>query len=192
MIRKTVKKLFTMPGFCLPVFAAIVLTTFSICPARGRKIKQALKIIREDTCMTYDQSGLHHRQDTIGIYVGKSDSILYFKDGKESIFIASSIKFTGYDKNLASTKESFHIINGSGLDIKSMFVKIMYKDMSGRMLHSREISINEEIPCGETRKVDIPSWDTQKTFYYYLSTRPKRIAAPYKISISLLSLSAYE
>lgn len=192
MIRKTVKYLFTTPVFCLPVFAAIALTMLSINPVQGRKIKQSMKVIRKDSGMAYGQSGSHHRQDTIGIHVGKSDSILYFKDGKEYVFTTSSIKFTGYDKNLASTKESFHIINGSGLDIKSMFVKIIYKDMSGRMLHSREISIREEIPCGETRKVDIPSWDTQKTFYYYLSTRPKRIAAPYKISISLLSLSAYE
>lgn len=192
MIRKTVKYPFTTPVFCLPVFAAIALTMLSINPVQGRKVKQALKIIREDTCMTYDQSGLHHRQDTIGIYVGKSDSTIYFKDGREYVFTASSVRFTGYDKNLNAAKESFHIVNGSILDIKSLHVKIIYKDMSGRMLHSREISIREEIPCGETRKVDIPSWDTQKTFYYYLSTRPKRIAVPYKISISLLSLSAYE
>ena len=51
--------------------------------------------------------------------------------------------------------------------------------MKQRMLHSRDYDIKCLIPSKQTRKIDIPTWDKQKTYYYYLGNKPKKIATPY-------------
>ena len=166
----------------------IMMGLFTTDFAYGKKIKQSLKIIKRENSIN-DSCLIISRSNTIEIDTAKSDSITFIKDGEPYLFISQSIRFAGYDKTLNSSKESFLVLNESLVDIKSMTIRLTYKDMSDRMLHSRKITVEEEIPHGETRKIDVSSWDTQKTFYYYRSIPPKRDAAPYKITFSLLSIS---
>lgn len=100
-----------------------------------------------------------------------------------------AIKFSGYDKKVSATRESFHISNNSCDTIKHITVKIDYLSVDGRQLHSRKADIETELPPGETRKADIRSWDTQKTFYYYRSQKPRSAATPYKVRFRLEEVS---
>lgn len=76
------------------------------------------------------------------------------------------VVFTGYDKPQNSAKESFFIINNTDRTLKGVILNINYNTPDGRQLHNRTEKIPCDIPAGETRKVDISSWDTQHSFRY--------------------------
>lgn len=109
-------------------------------------------------------------------------------DGADSLTWRRNIVFAGFDKQLASSTESFHISNHTDSLIRQLEVSITYLDDKGRMLHKRTETLNVIIPPGETRKVDIKSFDKQHSFYYVLSNRPSRPAIPFEVSIILKSL----
>lgn len=96
--------------------------------------------------------------------------------------------FSGYDKTLTSATESFFITNRSGRRLLGAVLEIDYLDMAGRQLHRRTMEITCDIPDGQTRKVDIPTFDRQHSFYYRLSQSPRRQASPFDVSIRILSL----
>lgn len=99
-----------------------------------------------------------------------------------------SITFTGYDKQLNATKESFFVVNSGTEMVRGFTVQINYKSEDGEQYHKRIQTLTTSIPPGETRKIDIPSWDTQCSFYYRLSTPPRRSAIPYDIDFTLLAV----
>ena len=75
--------------------------------------------------------------------------------------------------------------------ITDLSVALTYKDMSGRILDRRLVNVAVEIPAGETRRIDINSWDRQKAFYYHLSAVPRSSqATPYRINVRLLAALA--
>ena len=101
-----------------------------------------------------------------------------------------AIRFSGFDKGLLSSKESFFVTNRTQDILTSFTVEIVYRNLQDEMLHSRTVSHNIEIPSGETRRVDIPSWDIQKQFYYFrTSPLPKRQATPFKVTMKLKKAS---
>lgn len=96
----------------------------------------------------------------------------------------SLVSLSGYDKPLRSRRETFFVTNTSPQRISAVNITLEYIDSSGRQLHSRTITIPVDIPAGETRKVDTPSWDTQLTFYYSESP-PARVTTrcyPYSVT----------
>ena len=98
----------------------------------------------------------------------------------------AAVDFTGYEKLLTSTKESFFVTNNTDSLISRLVVKIEYFDMKHRRLDSRTVTFDIDIAPGETRKADIKSWDKQKVFYYYRSRQPKVAqATPYRVRITL-------
>ena len=88
----------------------------------------------------------------------------------------SQIVFSGYDKTISSKIESFFITN-----------KTEYLTTESAQLHKRYERIAYPIPAGETRKIDIRTWDKQNSFYYYLSVKPRRQATPFMVRITPLS-----
>lgn len=100
----------------------------------------------------------------------------------------SLVSFSGYDKSLSANKETFLIANGSAADLSGLRLIIEYSDLSGRLLHQREVVIDIDVPSGSTRMVDIPSFDTQKSYYYYKSKVPRKSATPYKVRIKAEAL----
>lgn len=112
--------------------------------------------------------------------------VINTNDSTSLIFEADSIKFTGYDKPASASKESFHIINSSEMDINKVGIRITYLDLKGRMLHSRDEVVTCHIPSGQTRLVTIPTWDVQHTFFYHLGPEPGKVATPYNVAIDLL------
>lgn len=104
---------------------------------------------------------------------------------------ADVFRISGYDKPLRSRRETFFASNhDSGGRVSRVALTITYLDVSGRMLHSRSVSVPCDIPQGETRNLSIPSWDTQQSFYFVRSTVPTRAAqaTPYDVKIAVDTL----
>lgn len=101
---------------------------------------------------------------------------------------SNMIDIAGYDKPLTSRKETFFVTNHYNRSIKSLTVELNYYDMQSRQLHSAVHTISCEIPAGETRQVQIKSWDVQCGFYYYLSSKPRRQATPFVVKQTVLNV----
>lgn len=100
---------------------------------------------------------------------------------------SAGVNFSGYEKALRSTKESFFATNNTGQNIDSLSIEIHYMDMKGRQLDSRRVTVAVNLPEGDTRRIDIPSWDRQHVWYYYRSPQPRTDATPYKVSVRLIA-----
>ncbi len=101
-----------------------------------------------------------------------------------------SVSVKGYDKPLRSRRETFFIVNAdTALTVERACLTITYFDMDGRMLHRRSENLDCEVPALETRRVAIPSWDTQRTFFFHLSDPPARaVGTPYQVTITVDSI----
>ena len=108
----------------------------------GKKIKQSLKI--EKTSKTSKKTPL------CGQYLTQApaDSVctIVISAGDTVDFNPASIRLSGYDKPVNARKESFLITNESPLAITGASLKITYRDMKGRMLHSRTASLKCNVP----------------------------------------------
>ena len=99
---------------------------------------------------------------------------------------STAFRFAGYEKPLRATREVFFSTNNTDSAVSRLDVTLIYKDMDERILDSRKVSIENEFPPHETRRVEISSWDKQKVFYYHRSPVPRtRQATPYRIRICL-------
>lgn len=161
----------------------IILASVSFCfEAGARKVKQTLRV---DT-KTRTQS--HTSKKTTDVKASSETGFTYTVKGKGSFVLpVDSVVFSGYDKPAAATKEAFLVTNKTDVTLCGITVSITYKDMKDRMLHKRSSTIKCSIPPGETRKLEIPTWDSQMSYYYFRSAEPKRTATPYKVEIAPLS-----
>lgn len=99
----------------------------------------------------------------------------------------SDIRLSGYDKPLNSRKESLFVSNRTEREITAVEIRITYKDMQQRMLHETEKLLRTDIPPGETRRVEFPSWDRQNSFYYYKGRQPRvGNVTPYRVDCSVI------
>ncbi len=147
-------------------------------PATARKIKTKHAIQKQLQKPEKDTEN----QDQDSIISISTDSLIFVEK------IHPNIHFYGFDKTVTSNLESFFISNGLDKTVKAIEIEITYSDMKGRQLHKRTVSIDCSIPPGETMRNDIKSWDTQKSFYYHKSAKPKRQATPFTAKITLLSI----
>lgn len=95
------------------------------------------------------------------------------------------VAFSGYEKTLRANRETVFVSNmcSEGTDVGGMVFTITYTDIDGRLLHRRRVAVHQEIPSGETRRIDFPTWDRQMTFFYKGSPRPRVPAIPYGVTI---------
>ncbi len=95
----------------------------------------------------------------------------------------ASIRFYGYEKTLRATKETLFLQNNAPREAAEVRFTILYLDSAGREIHRRRIVRRVAVPSGKTVRLDLPSWDTQKTFYYSGGPRPRVSATPYSVKI---------
>lgn len=110
-------------------------------------------------------------------------------DDTLSMYSRRNIIFSGYEKKLQSTRESFFITNHTDRVILSVELSIEYLTPDGRQLNRKFHRIDCHIPPGETRAVDIKSWDTQRAFYYLPSEPERASGAPFIVKFTPLALS---
>lgn len=97
------------------------------------------------------------------------------------------ILFTGFDKNQNNSKESFFIINNTDRELAAVSLYIDYRTPDGRQLTRRFLRIACSIPAGQTRSISIPTWDTQRSFYYYQSRKSGKGGNPFDITFTPIS-----
>lgn len=101
--------------------------------------------------------------------------------------VAELLTFIGYDKKASSAKETFFVDNASDYPLSSIELEISYFSVSDRQIHRRTVELKNHFPSKESRKVDIPSWDTQKSFHYINSVPSSKGSTPYKVRFKVLS-----
>lgn len=101
--------------------------------------------------------------------------------------VSEHLTFMAYDKKAGSDKETFFVDNGSRTGLTSLEVEISYFNSEGKLIHKREVEINQLFPPKETRKVDISSWDRQKSYHYINSVPSTKGSTPYTVRFKVLS-----
>lgn len=155
-------------------FLLLIIVGLPFFYTEAKKIKQTFKIEKE--------SKIDKGKNEIisGYEISVKDSLDLKKFPEFSSLI--KVTFAGYDKEANSSRESFIIVNPTDKVITGYEVKIEYFDLKGRMLNSRIVKETCLVPPGESRHLNIKSWDTQHTYYYYLGNEPKKVATPFKVS----------
>ena len=97
------------------------------------------------------------------------------------------LAFMAYDKKGSASKETFFVDNGSNENLSAIEIEISYYNSAGKQSHRRTVEINQDFPAKETRKVDIPSWDTQKSYHYINSLPSQKGSTPYTVKFRVLS-----
>lgn len=100
---------------------------------------------------------------------------------------ADSVAVAGFEKPLRAMRESMFVTNSSSRDITGVGLDIVYTDLSGRMLHRAAHDVDVIIPAGETRRVEVPSFDSSGLLYYRLSPKPRntRQATPFDVKVTV-------
>lgn len=99
------------------------------------------------------------------------------------------ITLAGFDKPLRSGYETMFVTNQSDKHLLGIIVECNYTDSHNRQLHRRTITIPCDIPAGQTRQVKFRSWDTQQSFYYRLSPKPRRSeATSFDVTCTVIAL----
>lgn len=95
-------------------------------------------------------------------------------------YTLDQIIFSGFDKPGNTSTESFFITNNTDRTLTGVSLYIEYLTPDGRQLHKQFLRLSCNIPPNETRKTDIRSWDTQRSFHYVKSA-PSRRSAPFTV-----------
>lgn len=117
----------------------------------------------------------------------KEKQCIYPKNEKEFRKVVDHLTFMGYDKKTSASKETFFVDNGSDENISSIEIEISYFNKEGKLIHKRTVDLEQEFPSKETRKVDIQSWDSQKSFHYINSVSSPKGSTPYTVKFRVLS-----
>ena len=159
----------------IPLILGLLFIAPSI-KARKIKTKHSIHKVSEKT----SKAGSSENSDSIISLT--TDSLTFVEK------IRPDIRFYGFDKTATSSVESFFISNALDSEIIGMDILITYFDMQGRQLHKRNVSLDVIVPPHETVRTDIKTWDTQKSFYFHQSAKPKRQATPFTAKITLISI----
>lgn len=185
-------------SFFLLIFAAFfALGTFFNAEAKKVKVSHKGKTAKIKN-MQWKQTDINDKGIKIKInildsvaadlkdFIEEGECLITSEEYKEICKELEEVNFAGYDKEVNSSIESFIIVNPTRQDILGFNLRIVYLDMQGRMLHSRDVSRECEIPAGESRRFDISVWDKQHVYYYHLGNQPKKIATPFQVKFQPL------
>lgn len=96
----------------------------------------------------------------------------------------SLLLFSGYEKTLRAGRETIFVTNRGHRPVCTVIFTVTYLDAQGRQLHRRTVREHVDLPPGETRRLDFPAWDTQRTTYFSGGPRPRVAAIPYTITVT--------
>ena len=165
-MRKIANTLRLLPAAVIVTMTAV----FAIYPdISAKKIKTRLKPETEDSDM----------QMVKGTFMVANDC-----ETCNSGYSFSQFVYTGFDKPQSSATESFFLSNHTDCILEEAAIYIEYLTQDSIQLHKRFVKFQCHIPAGETRRVDIRTWDKQRSFYYEKSTPGRRGGTPFIIRIT--------
>lgn len=105
-------------------------------------------------------------------------------------YTLNQVVYSGYDKPLNSSTESFFITNNTDRTMTGAALYIEYLTLDGRQLNKVFLTLSCDIPPGETRQLSNKCWDRQHAFRYELSPgNRKHSGTPFKVVIDPISYS---
>ncbi len=102
---------------------------------------------------------------------------------------SGQVVVAGFEKPLREVRETMFVTNLLPCEICAITLQIIYFDTQNRQLHQAEHSDWVDIPSGQTRRIEVKSFDRSRLFYYHktaLTGRPKQ-ATPFKVEIKVLN-----
>lgn len=97
----------------------------------------------------------------------------------------NAVSLKGYSKRASDTKESFFITNNTKQRMSAVRLLLRYTTMQGEMLTQRTVTVPVSLKPGETKLVEVKSFDVQRLFYYYAGPQPRKQATPFKVAFRL-------
>jgi hypothetical protein len=97
----------------------------------------------------------------------------------------NAVTLKGYSKRASDSKESFFITNNTTHRMSAVRLLLRYTTMNGEMLTQRSVTVSVSLKPGETKLVEIKSFDVQRLFYYYAGPQPRKSATPYQVAFRL-------
>lgn len=89
---------------------------------------------------------------------------------------------SGYEKPLRSMRETVHVTNADTLRLmRAVKLDILYLDVDGNQVHRKSVSLDCNIPPGETKMLSFKSWDIQNRFFYSGGPKPRVPAYPFTV-----------
>lgn len=98
----------------------------------------------------------------------------------------SSVTLQGFSKRASDAKESFFVTNHTQHRLSAVRLLMRYTSLSGQMLHERQVTVPVRLKPGETQLVSVKTFDIQRQFYYYLNTKPRKQATPFRVAYRLV------
>lgn len=150
-----------------PLLIAIILLAPASVAAQSRRVKTKIKVAKE------------------AIVPG---SITVTRDDTISGHLVSKVEISGYQKPAGSDKETFSVTNNTDKTLVAIEMNLEYLTPEGEQIHKRKVKADCDVPPGETRVVDLRSWDRQRSWYYLHGQKPRKQARPYTVLITPLTL----
>ncbi len=174
-----------MKIFRLYFFLTIMLALISSAEMEGRKTGYKFKIGNESKIKrgSLNSGNVIVSEEEADSIKQESGSFMVVSGSKtcNNGYSLDQVVFTGFDKTQSNSKESFFIINNTDRELTAVSLYIDYRTPDGRQLTRRFIRLSCAIPPGETRNVSIPSWDTQRSFYYHKSRKTGKGGNPFDV-----------
>ena len=97
----------------------------------------------------------------------------------------NAVTIKGYSKRASDSKESFFITNNTGHRMSAVRLMLRYSTMQGELLTQRMVTVPVSLKPGETKLVEVKSFDVQRLFYYYAGPQPRKQATPFQVAYRL-------
>ena len=97
----------------------------------------------------------------------------------------NAVTLKGYSKRASDSKESFFITNNTGHRMSAVRRMLRYSTMQGELLTQRTVTVPVSLKPGETKLVEVKSFDVQRLFYYYAGPQPRKQATPFQVAYRL-------
>ena len=92
----------------------------------------------------------------------------------------------GFSKRASDSKESFFITNNTSHRMSAVRLLLRYTTMQGEMLTQRTVTVPVNLKPGETKLVEVKSFDVQRLFYFFAGPKPRKQATPFKVAFRLV------
>lgn len=96
-----------------------------------------------------------------------------------------AVSLKGFSKRASDSKESFFITNKTTQRMSAVRLLLRYTTIDGELLTQRTVNVPVSLKPGETKLVEIKSFDVQRLFYYHAGPRPRKQATPFKVAFRL-------
>lgn len=97
----------------------------------------------------------------------------------------NAVTLKGFSKRASDSKESFFITNNTKHRMSAVRLLLRYTTMQGELLTQRTVTVPVNLKPGETKLVEVKSFDVQRLFYYYAGPQPRKQATPFKVAFRL-------